>query len=98
MIHQGFTLRVFAKDSSGVYQGLPGDAATVTQVGGAFQLREKAAPHFVAFGLDGKLNYMQEPNGHRLTALYTGNQLSSVPDADGSTLSFTYNGQGASAR
>jgi RHS repeat-associated protein len=85
--------RSFFLQPSGSYQGVPGDAATLTLVGGAYQLRETDGT-VTAFNADGTLNYTQDTNGNRITAGYTGGRLTSFVDSTGDTVSFQYNAQG----
>ena len=92
-IRQGATLRFFAHMPDGSYLGWPGDFATLTQVSGAFRLRE-ASGEVTAFRADGLLDYLQDTNNNRLTAGYSGSQLTSLTHSNGSALTFHYNAQG----
>jgi RHS repeat-associated protein len=86
-------VRSFFKQADGSYQGVPGDAATLSVQNGAYQLRETDGT-LTAFNPDGTLNYTQETNGNRITAGYTGGRLTSFLDSLGNTVSFTYNSHG----
>jgi RHS repeat-associated protein len=92
-IRQGGSLRLFGLKPDGSYSGIPGDFATLTLEGGAFRLRE-ASGEVVAFRTDGQLDYLQDTNNNRLTAGYTGSQLTSLTHSNGSALTFHYNAQG----
>ena len=92
-ILQGFTPRLFAKTAAGIYQGLPGDFATLTESGGGFELREQSG-ELTRFRSDGMLDYLQDTNGNRITAGYSGSQLTSLTHSNGSALTLAYNAQG----
>ena len=89
--------RVFQPDSRhpGSYFAQPGDSATLTVVSGGFNLRE-AAGLLYAFrpGWDGKLDYVEDTNGNRITAGYTGNLLTSLVHSSGQSLQIAYNTAG----
>lgn len=86
--------RSFVKQRDGSYQGAPGDAATLTLNSGVYNLREVNGYLFV-FRTDGKLDYVTDPHGNRITAQYDGSgQLTSLIHSDGDSLNFAYNAQG----
>jgi RHS repeat-associated protein len=88
--------RSFQPDSrySGSYFAQPGDHATLTPLGGgAFTLREPAGL-LRAFRADGKLDYVQDPNGNRITAGYSGNLLTSLTHSSGQRLTISYGAGG----
>jgi YD repeat-containing protein len=88
--------RSFQPDSrySGSYFAQPGDHATLTPLGGgAFTLREPAGL-LRAFRSDGKLDYVQDPNGNRITAGYSGNLLTSLTHSSGQRLTIGYGAGG----
>ena len=93
MIRQGRALRPFGKDKAGAYHSLSGDFATLTEVNGVFQLREKTG-EMTGFRADGSLDFLQDPNGNRITAGYTGDRLTTLDHSTGKTLTLTYNAQG----
>src|SRR5262249_48644530 len=78
------------KGSEGVYRGEPGEFATVTEAGGAFTLHEPNG-ELVVFRSDGLLDYLQDRSGNRITAGYTGTQLSSLKHSSGKALTLAYN-------
>jgi RHS repeat-associated protein len=92
-IRQGGNLRFFARNPDGSYSGVPGDFATLTLTAGASRLRESSG-EVTAFRSDGQLAYLQDTNNNRLTAGYTGSQLTSITNTNGSALTFHYNAQG----
>ena len=85
--------RFFQKQANGSYQGQTGDYAALTLQGFIYQLREKDGTT-TAFRADGQLDFIADPNGNRLTAGYTGNQLTSLNSSNGDRLILTYNAQG----
>ncbi|MGP8235731.1 MAG: RHS repeat-associated core domain-containing protein [Limisphaerales bacterium] len=88
--------RFFALQPDGSYLGQPGDGAMVSKVGGAWQLREVNGITR-AFLPSGALNYIED-NFNRITANYTGSQVSSLSDSFGNTITLTYNGSGRVAQ
>ena len=46
------------------------------------------------FNADGTLNYIQDTNGNRITAGYTGGRLTSLTDTSGASLTIAYNAAG----
>jgi YD repeat-containing protein len=65
----------------------------LTVINGAFQLRELDGS-LTAFHTNGSLDFVQDRNGNRITAGYTGTLLTSLTHSDGDALTFTYNAQG----
>src|SRR5262249_18556070 len=92
-IRQGDSWRFFARNPDGSYVSWPGDFATLTRVSGAFRLRE-ASCEVTAFRADGLLDYFQDTNNNRISAGYTGGQLTSLTHSNGSAFTLTYNAQG----
>jgi len=88
----GGSSRVFQPDSRGGYFDQAGDYGVLTSFGnGAFTLQEKQGL-ITAFRADGKLNYVQDPNGNTVTATWSGNLLTSLTHSSGQSLQFTYTG------
>lgn len=85
-------LRFFRKQADGNYLNQPGDEATLTKVGNTFQIREQGGG-LLAFGADGKLDFIEDTNSNRITATYTGNQLTRIDSTNGDNLNFSYNSQ-----
>jgi RHS repeat-associated protein len=92
-IQQGVLNRLFSRNPDGTYNAQPGDSGKLTQSGGIFQLREKTGL-LTAFRADGSLDYIQDINNNRLTAGYTGTQLTSVTNSNASAITLSYNAQG----
>ena len=91
-VNSSGSLRLFRKQADGTYLHQPGDKATLTKVGNTFQLRGQAGG-FIAFRPDGKLDFIEDINSNRITATYTGNQLTRIDSTNGDNLSFSYNSQ-----
>ncbi len=85
--------RVFVEQADGSYQSGPGDYGVLSRVGGVYHLREKNGS-LLAFRTDGSLDYMQDSVGNRITAGYTGTQLTSLTQSNGESLRLDYNAQG----
>jgi len=83
--------RTFYPDEHGGYIGNSGDYGTLSLVlDGAFKLIEKDGLiyHFHATGL---FDYIEEPNGNRITAAYDGSgRLTQVTHSSGDNFIFTY--------
>jgi RHS repeat-associated protein len=92
-IREGIDHRSFAHEPDGSYTGFPGDSATLTSVNGVFRLRETDGT-VLAFRPDGSLDYIEDTNGNRISAGYTGSELTSLTHSDGSSLTLMYNAQG----
>src|SRR5262249_21790529 len=92
-IHQGYTTRLFGKEADGSYVGIPGDFGTLTEVNGVFRLREKTG-EVIGFRADGSLDFLQDANGNRITAGYTGDRLTTLTHSNGKALTLSYNAQG----
>ncbi len=95
VIMPGGEQRVFQPDSRGSdYFDQPGDNGVLTKsAGGAFTLQE-ADGEIEQFNANGTLDYLQDTNGNRITAGYTGSQLTSLTDTSGASLTIAYNAQG----
>ena len=87
--------RIFQPDSRGTdYFAEPGDEGVLTQLaGGSFQLQESDGT-IEAFNADGTLNFIEDTDGNRITAGYSGGQLISLTSSAGGSLFFAYNAAG----
>lgn len=84
--------RTFKPDCRGGWFNDPGDYATLAPSGGGFSLTEKEGLVRV-FGADGRLSYVQDPNGTRITCGYSGGDLTSLAHSpSGQTLQLAYAG------
>ncbi|NCS52426.1 MAG: hypothetical protein GPJ23_08650, partial [Microcystis aeruginosa G13-05] len=92
IIQNGNTQRHFHRQSDGTYLSESGASATITNEGGFYKLQSSDG-EITAFLPNGRLNYIQSPNGTTITAEYTNGILSSLVSSDGESLTFTYNEQ-----
>ncbi|HEY1378789.1 MAG TPA: RHS repeat-associated core domain-containing protein [Gemmataceae bacterium] len=75
---------------AGRYFAQAGDHATLSGlVGGAFVLREPDGL-VTRFRSDGRVDYVEDPNGNRVTATWTGTQLTRLTHSAGQFLQITY--------
>ena len=83
--------------SPGGYFSSPGDYGQLAATGsGGFTLQEIDGL-VRAFGADGKLDYVADPDGNRVTCGYTRTQLTSLTHSAGQQLSIAYNAGGTIA-
>jgi RHS repeat-associated protein len=87
------TVRFFTKQPDGTSLATPGDHGTLTLQNGLYQLREKDGTVDV-FQPDGRLGYLQDPNGNRITATYSNGLLIKLGHSDGQSFTLSYNAQG----
>ncbi|MGF1677101.1 MAG: DUF1194 domain-containing protein, partial [Rivularia sp. (in: cyanobacteria)] len=89
------TVRTFDLLQDGTYQGQTGNFSTITfdDATGIYTLTETDGTATV-FNSDGKIDFIEDTNGNRLTANYTNSQLTSLTDSFSSSLTFEYNGNG----
>lgn len=79
----------------GTYFSANSDSSILTiATGGVFTLKD-ASGQTTTFRADGKLNYIQDTNGNRITAAYSASgQLSSLTHSSGQSLTIAYNAAG----
>ncbi|MFO0943396.1 MAG: RHS repeat-associated core domain-containing protein, partial [Pirellulales bacterium] len=85
--------RTFQPDSrvAGKYFAQIGDYGVLRNSGGTFTLTEQdGLVQF--FNSDGTLQYVQDLNGNRITASYTGTQLVGLSSSSGNSLTISYSG------
>ena len=92
-IQNGSSQRVFTLQADGSHQSESDDYGTLTAIGGSYQIIEQDGT-LVAFNADGRLDYIEDPNENRISATYTGEQLTQLADSTGGFLEFRYNGNG----
>ena len=69
-----------------------GDRSSLTALGGGeFLLREPAGMQ-TRFRGDGRVDYVEDPNGNRIVATWTGSELTRLTHTSGQFLQITYNG------
>jgi RHS repeat-associated protein len=88
------TPRAFYPDSrhTGRYLAQPGDQGDLRVVGDGYRLTEVDGG--VLFYRSGKLEYVEDTNGNRITCQYTGGRLTRLSHSTGGYLILTYNGDG----
>jgi len=79
------------------YFSSPGDYGQLSATGGGGFTLQEADGLVRTFGADGKLGYVADPNGNRITCGYTGSQLTSLSHSSGQQLSIAYNAGGTIA-
>ena len=92
-ITESGSARLFARQADGSYRGQAGDLSRLTLAGGLYQLEEQGG-NVMTFLADGKLGSLQDRNGNRITAGYTGGRLTSLVHSDGESFAITYNARG----
>ena len=87
--------RVFQPDSrySSRYLAQPGDQGSLRSAGGGYILTE-ANGMIRAFHEDGKLNYVEDANGNRISCGYSGDRLSTLTHSADPSLRLSLNYQG----
>jgi RHS repeat-associated protein len=97
IIHETPTqIRMFQPDSryAGAYLSLGGDTGILRKVsGGAFELTETSG-QVTRFRADSTLEYVQDINGNRITAGFTGGRLTTLTHSSGASLAISYNAAG----
>ncbi len=86
--------RVFVKDGTGAWRSAAGDFGELEPLGdGTYRLRETDGLIWL-FDTAGRLSYLEEPNGNRITLGYTSGQLTGLSHSNGQSFALAYNGQG----
>jgi RHS repeat-associated protein/uncharacterized repeat protein (TIGR01451 family) len=99
LIHwPGSFIRMFKSNDSGTYTALPGDHGTLVRDGDTFELTEKDGTIY-RFRADRRLDYVEDTNGNRITAIYDGNgRLIRVRHSNGDSFALEYNANGRISR
>ena len=84
---------IFQPDSRGGYFSPAGDGGKLSAAGGGYVLREVDGIRY-AFAADGRLDYVEDANGNRITAGYQDGRLTSLTRSSGPTLQIAYNAAG----
>ncbi len=83
--------RKFQPDIRGGYFSAPGDYGVLNSLGGGrFKLTEPKGLDIVFDG-DGKVEFIEDFNGNRISTNYVGGQLASLDHTNGGSLEFSYN-------
>jgi RHS repeat-associated protein len=89
----GASGRSFRRSGS-AWRSSPGDYGQLAELaGGAFQIGEKDGV-LTQFDAGGRLEFIQEPNGNRVSLVYAGDLLTTVAHSNGQSLTLQYNAQG----
>ncbi|MBE7502048.1 MAG: hypothetical protein HS113_17490, partial [Verrucomicrobiales bacterium] len=92
--------RFFGQYSNGRYTAMPGDNATLIVTNRTFRLGEADGTTWV-FATNapiGPLQYVEDPNGNRITCGYTGALLTSLTHSRGRQFLLQYNAEGRLSR
>ena len=81
--------RFFQPRGDGQYVGLAGDLGALLRTDGGYELREPDGPVTV-FDSEGRLAYVEDTNGNRVTAGYADGRLTTVTSSDGDTVTYRY--------
>ncbi len=93
LLGPGGSRRTFTTDGV-TYTPQNGDHATLTAMaGGVFTLRE-ADGQVSTFRADGKLDFVEDSNGNRITASYAGNALTTLSHSSGQVLQINTSPEG----
>ena len=92
-IGNGSTFRVFEKRSDGTYRSQDGDYGILKLQSGVYRLEEKGGL-VQSFNSNGKLNFVEDTNGNRITLGYTDSQLATLTHSNGDKLTLSYDSQG----
>lgn len=76
------------------YFDQPGDYARLAALGGGLYTLTEQDGQVTAFNSDGTLHYVQDTNGNRITAGYTGGLLTTLTHSSGQVLKIAYNAAG----
>lgn len=95
VVGSGGTVRQFVRDQrNGRYFSPAGDSSTLSAVGGAYELRDVGGV-VTRFLTNGRINYITDANGNRVTAGYDGSgRLVSLTHTSGASLTLAYNAAG----
>ena len=88
-IQNGLAQRIFTIQPDGSYQAESSDNGILVAVGSGYQLTEQPGTISV-FNAEGRLDYIEDTNGNRISANYLDRQLISLSDSNGGSLTFTY--------
>jgi RHS repeat-associated protein len=92
-IQTGDRRRIFTKETDGTYQGITDDLGILTKLGEAYQIKEFDGT-VQSFLTNGKLDFIQDTNGNKITLGYTNNRLTELSYSNGDNVTFKYNAQG----
>ena len=85
--------RFFSRSASGTFTAAAGDTGKLTVAGGLFRLAEADGTVW-QFRSQNLLDYVDDPNGNRITCGYSGALLASLTHSSGKQILLAYNGAG----
>ncbi|MDB5348932.1 MAG: repeat-associated core domain protein [Planctomycetota bacterium] len=88
-LQQGPLTRLFLRQRDGSYRGTGSDHAALVFVGDHLTLRELDGT-LTTFLPNGRLKSVEDPNGNRITASYTGTQMTSLKHSNGDRMTLAY--------
>ena len=89
----GGTARYFTLQTDGSFAPATGDYAELTLEGDLFRLEEPGGTVY-SFRADGRLGYVEDTNGNRITCVYVGDKLTTLLHSSGESLVISYNDLG----
>ncbi len=92
-IDAGGAIRFFALQPDGTYNGGAAEYGTLARSGSIYTLTEKTGDTSV-FLANGKLDYVADTNGNRITLGYTAGRLTTLTHNSGQALTLAYNSNG----
>lgn len=96
LVGEAGSARVFSRDTrnNGYFSGAGDSSALVSVGGGLYELRDSNGI-FTRFRADGRVDYVQDPNGNRATATWDGaGRLLALAHTSGGSITLAYNGAG----
>ncbi len=96
LVGEAGSARYFTRDTrNGSYFSGAGDGSSLVSIsGGLFELQDPKGS-ITKFRADGRIDYVQDPNGNRVTASYGGSgQFTTLSHSSGATISIAYTGSG----
>jgi RHS repeat-associated protein len=92
-IQTGDRRRTFTKATNGTYKASTDDYGVLTKQGDIYQIKEIDGT-VQSFLANGKLDFIQDTNGNKVTLGYTANLLTGLSYSNGDKVTFKYNAQG----
>ncbi|MCG8599810.1 MAG: hypothetical protein MI807_06690, partial [Verrucomicrobiales bacterium] len=92
IIGEAGSARTYSRDTrTGAYFSRPGDTSELVAVEGVY---ETVTPNGTRtrFRADGQIDYIEDPNGNRVTASWTGGRLTGLAHTSGATIAISYSG------
>ncbi len=86
-------LRRFTPAANGSFNAQPGDTSALEFINGAWRIRESSGS-ITAFRADGRIDYFEDTNGNRISAVYSLGRLERLVHSAGQYLDVVYNASG----